>query len=122
MIFDFDNFKSINDTYGHLIGDNVLVDTINNIKNSIRNIDVLARWGGEEFALLLPNTDLQHAAILAERLRLQVADNVFENVGNITCSFGIAAFNEQDTAVTMISRADRFLYKAKSEGKNRLAY
>lgn len=120
-IFDFDNFKRINDTYGHLIGDKVLVGTVNLIKNSIRQTDVFARWGGEEFVLLFANTNKQQAIKLTERLRVLISNNKFEEVGNVTCSFGLATFKENDNADTLINSADEFLYIAKRQGKNRVA-
>jgi len=120
VIFDFDNFKNVNDTYGHLIGDKVIVDTINIIKGSIRLTDVFARWGGDEFVLLLTNTNKQQAIELTERLRRLISKNVFEKVGKVTCSFGLGMFKENDNADTLINRCDQLLYKAKKEGKNRL--
>lgn len=119
-IFDLDNFKRVNDTYGHLIGDKVIVGTVNLIKNSIRQTDVFARWGGEEFVLLFPNTNRQQAIELIERLRVLISDNKFEKVGNVTCSFGLATFKENDNADTLINRADELLYIAKRDGKNRV--
>lgn len=120
-IFDFDNFKSVNDTYGHLTGDKVIVGTVNLIKNSIRQTDVFARWGGEEFVLLFPNTSKQQAIKLTEKLRVLISNNKFEEVGNVTCSFGLATFKENDNADTLINNADEFLYIAKRQGKNRVA-
>ena len=121
IIFDFDDFKNVNDTYGHMIGDKVIIETVNIIKDSIRQTDVFARWGGEEFVLLFPNTNRQEALELVERLRILVANNIFEIVGNVTCSFGLAMFQENDNEDTLLNRADEFLYVAKGQGKNRVA-
>ncbi|MFL0197565.1 GGDEF domain-containing protein [Clostridium sp. WILCCON 0269] len=120
-IFDLDNFKRINDTYGHLVGDKVIVGTVNVIKNSIRQTDVFARWGGEEFVLLFPNTNRQQAIELTERLRVLISHNKFEKVGSVTCSFGLATFKENDNADSLINSADELLYTAKKGGKNRVA-
>ncbi|MBP1745073.1 MAG: diguanylate cyclase [Firmicutes bacterium] len=120
VIFDFDNFKDINDTFGHLAGDEVIKDTVDIIRNSIRKTDIFARWGGEEFVLLLPNTDREKAIELTERLKSLITDNTFASAADITCSFGLATFEENDNADSLMSRADRFLYTAKREGKNRI--
>lgn len=121
VIFDFDNFKIINDTYGHLVGDKVIVDTVTIIESAIRQTDLFARWGGEEFVMLLPNTDRQHAMELTERLRILISHHVFDSVGNITCSFGVVMYKENDDAYTLLHRADQLLYTAKSAGKNTVA-
>jgi len=120
VIFDFDDFKDINDTYGHLAGDEVIKDTVGIIRDSIRKTDVFARWGGEEFVLLLPNTDREQSIEMTSRLKQLITDNTFGNAGGVTCSFGLAAFEESDNADTLMRRADRFLYTAKREGKNRI--
>jgi two-component system, cell cycle response regulator len=120
VIFDFDNFKDINDTFGHLTGDEVIKDTVDIIRGSIRKTDVFARWGGEEFVLLLPNTSREQSIELTERLRLLITNHTFGRAGDITCSFGLATFDEDDSADTLMTRADRFLYAAKRAGKNRI--
>ena len=121
IIFDFDDFKNVNDTYGHIIGDKVIVEIVNIVKDSIRQTDVFARWGGEEFVLLFPNTNRQEAMELVERLRILISSNIFEKVGTVTCSFGLAMFQENDNEDTLLNRADEFLYVAKRQGKNRVA-
>ncbi len=118
IIFDIDNFKRINDTFGHIIGDVVIQNIAATIKNSIRNTDVFARWGGEEFVILLPNTGIQQAMDLAERLRICIQKRKYDKVGNITCSFGLTALKEDDDEQTFMKRVDKFLYEAKSLGKN----
>ncbi|MHC1720909.1 MAG: GGDEF domain-containing protein [Clostridiaceae bacterium] len=120
VIFDFDNFKNINDNYGHLTGDEVLKETIKIIVKSIRKNDILARWGGEEFVLLLPNTTREQSIEMTKRLKCVIANNSFGNLESITCSFGLASYEESDTSDTLMTRADKFLYKAKSEGKNKI--
>lgn len=120
-IFDFDDFKLVNDRYGHLAGDKVIVDTVGIISSAIRQTDVFARWGGEEFVLLLPNTDMQQAMELTERLRKLVADNTFEVEQHITCSFGLVSRRTDDTEDRFLRRADRLLYVAKEAGKNTIA-
>ena len=119
--FDIDNFKNINDTFGHLTGDQVIVELVGVVQSEIRQSDIFARWGGEEFVLLLPNTDKQQAMELAERLRASVAGHLFGEVGHVTCSFGLVMANENDSADILLRCADKLLYTAKREGKNRVA-
>ncbi len=121
-IFDFDDFKKFNDKYGHLAGDQVIVDTVGIIKDTIRQSDIFARWGGEEFVLLLPNTDLSPAKELIERLRLMISRHVYEYGERVTCSFGLATLAAGETDDSFLRRADRLLYAAKEAGKNTVAY
>jgi diguanylate cyclase (GGDEF)-like protein len=88
--------------------------------NNIRDCDVLARWGGEEFILMLPGCEAETGQATAERLRMIVSRTAFDGVGNVTCSFGVAAYAEGDTATTLIARADHALYRAKVNGRNRV--
>ncbi|MDR5659637.1 diguanylate cyclase [Serpentinicella sp. ANB-PHB4] len=118
IIFDFDNFKRINDTYGHLCGDEVIVETAKLVRNSIRDIDIFARWGGEEFIILLPHMKKERGKIMAERLRQKIADYDFPKVGHATCSFGVAELCLQEDINSWLRRADEQLYKAKNTGKN----
>jgi len=118
VIFDLDDFKQINDQYGHLVGDKVIVNTSQVISKAIRQSDVFARWGGEEFVLLLPHTDIQQAWELAERIRKLVAENTLAFGKRITCSFGLVSLREDDTEEILLHRADRLLYEAKKAGKN----
>lgn len=117
-IFDFDDFKLINDNYGHLAGDQVIIDTVRIFRDAIRQTDVFARWGGEEFVLLLPNTDMQQAMELVERLRKLVAGYTFKVEQCVTCSFGLVSLRADDTEESFLQRADKLLYKAKEAGKN----
>ncbi len=120
ILFDIDNFKKINDTYGHLTGDEVLKETVNIVKKQIRKSDVFARWGGEEFIILLPNgTD---AVEVAEKIRKTIANSFFIGPEKITVSFGVTSFKEGDTINSIIKRADQALYLAKENGKNRVEY
>lgn len=120
-IFDFDDFKLINDNYGHLVGDNVIIDTVRIVKDTIRQTDIFARWGGEEFTLLLPNTSMQQAKELIERLRKLIASHTYEVGQEVTCSFGLVTLGVDETEDSILQRADKFLYKAKAAGKNTIA-
>jgi len=120
VIFDIDHFKKINDTYGHLTGDQVLFNLSNLVQDKIRESDSLARWGGEEFIVLAPGTGLDKAAELAERLREIVATADFSPVPQVTISLGVSQFINGDTQDTLISRADDALYSAKNNGRNRV--
>ncbi len=119
-IFDIDDFKRINDTFGHTAGDSVLITIVNIVRKNIRETSYLFRWGGEEFVILLPETDLEGANIQAERIRNEIADLEFEQVGGVTVSFGLARYRENDTADSFLKRADEAMYKAKTSGKNRV--
>lgn len=120
VIFDFDNFKVINDTYGHLTGDRVIKETVALVKKSIRETDFFARWGGEEFVLLLPHTALDEATELANRLRWIIAAHPFKDVGRVTCSFGVTQYHPDEDMESILQRVDKNLYRAKNEGKNKV--
>jgi two-component system, cell cycle response regulator len=126
MVLDIDYFKSINDTYGHDAGDDVLRDFALRIKRSIRGIDLACRYGGEEFVLVMPETDMAVAAMVAERLRRRIAAEAFaiqqgSKTVPVTISIGIAALRDKDdTAATVLKRADQALYRAKRDGRNRV--
>lgn len=125
VLFDIDDFKLINDHHGHLAGDMVLQETCKACQAIIRPYDIFARFGGEEFIFLLPNTDEARAMAFAERLRDVIASQVVlfdQDSMQITISIGVSVFNPvMDTLDDLISRADKALYKAKDFGKNRLA-
>ncbi|MHA6692344.1 PleD family two-component system response regulator [Devosia sp. A449] len=127
MILDIDHFKAVNDTYGHDIGDAVLREFAVRLKRNIRGVDLACRFGGEEFVVLMPDTDYQQAELVAERVRQSIAERVFEvNAGRpltVTVSAGLT-LNESaaDTAETLIKRADVALYRAKREGRNRVVF
>ena len=118
ILFDIDNFKRVNDSYGHLVGDSVLKTIVSTINNSIRITDTFARWGGEEFMILLPNTDIWEAVEIAERLKALIQNNLYEPAKEITCSFGVASFEKGDTAQSLIRKTDELLLQAKGIGKN----
>lgn len=119
-IFDFDNFKLINDTYGHLKGDEILRETAKLVKSEIRKKDELYRWGGEEFIILLPETEKKEAINLTERLKNIISNYKFLDVDKVTCSFGVVTYEEKDDIYSIIKRADDFLYMAKNSGKNKV--
>ncbi len=120
IMIDIDFFKIVNDTYGHLVGDNILIEISKLIKNHIRDSDIFARWGGEEFVLILPDVSLQRAEIIANYLRGKIELTNFNEVGKITCSFGISSYKDEDDKNTIIRRADKALYQAKDRGRNRV--
>ncbi|MFH1035063.1 MAG: diguanylate cyclase [Pseudomonadota bacterium] len=123
-IMDVDHFKRINDTHGHLCGDQVLVQLAGMLKASLRTYDLVGRYGGEEFCLILPNTNLQDAMALVERLRCQVAEAQFEHGRlklGLTVSLGVTCSESQPDdlrADTLLSQADEALYRAKTSGRN----
>jgi len=126
MVLDIDYFKSINDTHGHDAGDDVLRDFALRIKRSIRGIDLACRYGGEEFVLVMPETDMAVAAMVAERLRRRIAAEPFSIQKGaksvpVTISIGIAGLRDKDdTAASVLKRADQALYRAKRDGRNRV--
>jgi len=120
LIVDADHFKNVNDTYGHQAGDAVLIAMANTLTQSIRTSDILARWGGEEFVVLLPDVDMQKAVLVADKYRQAIEQMSVPEVGPITASFGVAIFTPGDTQETMMYRADTALYRAKEHGRNRV--
>lgn len=122
MMIDIDHFKAINDTWGHLQGDATLCELADCCRSLLREEDLLARLGGEEFALLLPLTSRQNAALLAERLRRAIAEHHFDDLGpgRITVSIGITEHRVGDARDTLLHRADASLYRAKHQGRNRV--
>jgi len=119
IFFDLDHFKAVNDTYGHVCGDNVLCEVVRSVESVLRATDRLGRWGGEEFVVLAPETDLREASRLAERLRVEIATHRHHPAPTVTASFGFAQYETGDTPDTLIKRADQALYKAKILGRNR---
>jgi len=120
LLFDIDHFKAINDTYSHLVGDQVLISLSHRVWDHLRGVDVLARWGGEEFVVLLPHCDGDQAQRLAEKLRALIAAEPFPVVGQVTSSFGVAEFRHPESADAWLNRADAALYQAKAAGRNRV--
>ena len=124
VLADLDNFKRVNDFYGHQVGDDVLRRFADLMRDSVREFDLAVRYGGEEFAVLLPETDLEGGAHLAERLAESMRATRFTNRAGepftVTSSFGVAAFPDAGSAEQLMLTADRALYRAKKEGKNRV--
>ncbi|WP_207642517.1 GGDEF domain-containing protein [Acetobacterium bakii] len=120
VMFDIDNFKGINDQYGHLVGDAVLIALADIVRKNLQQSDIFARWGGEEFVLIFPNMHLQQAIEITERLRKYIADHIFEKIGQVTCSFGVAVFEKDEDLNKVLQRADERLYLAKNAGKNKV--
>ncbi|WP_034642247.1 GGDEF domain-containing response regulator [Desulfovibrio inopinatus] len=119
-IFDIDDFKTVNDTYGHQVGDFVLVRMASIVSRMIRKIDVFCRYGGEEFILIMPETPLSGAKVAADKLRQTVADSDLEIPIKVTCSVGVATHQPGESGTALIARADAQLYVAKENGKNRV--
>jgi diguanylate cyclase (GGDEF)-like protein len=120
VLYDIDHFKEVNDAYGHQMGDHVLVGLSEIVARGLREVDFLARWGGEEFVVLLPGCSREMAGLAAEKLRAAIASTTFDPVGSITSSFGVAEFNDGDTAESLMARADNALYRAKMNGRDRV--
>lgn len=121
ILIDIDYFKAINDTYGHLVGDQVLIEVAKTLQQSLRAGDYLFRWGGEEFAVLAPELDENEGLMLAERLREQIALQSFTEEIHITISAGIAQLCPEDILTKWVARADDALYTAKNSGRNQVA-
>jgi diguanylate cyclase (GGDEF)-like protein/PAS domain S-box-containing protein len=124
VMLDIDHFKAVNDTHGHFVGDQVLIALSRAAENLLRDIDSLCRWGGEEFVILMPETPLAGAAILAERLRELLAQLALDTTAgtlHLTVSAGVATRSGDDTSITdVMQRADAALYAAKHRGRNRI--
>jgi diguanylate cyclase len=124
LMADIDHFKQVNDTHGHLLGDRVLQTVAEVIRGSVKGRDVAARFGGEEFAILLPDTPLRGALVLAEQIRQTVAHGRIrridrdETVGGVTISLGVANYRPGETLEQWLERADRALYQSKQRGRN----
>ena len=118
IMLDIDYFKKVNDTYGHNAGDKVLVQVAHALLKILRNIDVVCRWGGEEFVALLPTASLENAIALAEKIRAYIEELEVDVVGHISASFGVAKVLENEELQSVIARADKALYLAKASGRN----
>ncbi|WP_367606293.1 diguanylate cyclase [Legionella sp. W05-934-2] len=117
-MIDLDYFKPINDTHGHLVGDDVLIKFVEIIKSNIRKVDIFGRWGGEEFIIIFPETNLDQAYQTCEKLRKAIIDSEFPQGVSLTASFGITECEEDDSIDAIIHRADQALYQAKKNGRN----
>jgi diguanylate cyclase (GGDEF)-like protein/hemerythrin-like metal-binding protein len=121
IYFDLDHFKTVNDTYGHRLGDAVLKEVTRVVAGEIRNVDIFARWGGEEFAIIVPDTTLAGAKIVAEKLRVALENVVHPVVGKVTTSFGVAEYIVDEYIGSWFNRADTELYFSKMNGRNRVS-
>jgi diguanylate cyclase (GGDEF)-like protein len=120
IIIDLDYFKRVNDTYGHLIGDKTLVKLSKLLSDNIRSIDMVGRWGGEEFMIICPETTSEGGKQLAEKIQSVIERYDFPHIHTMTCSFGISESREGDRIENVVGRADSALYRAKEEGRNRV--
>lgn len=126
VMADIDHFKNFNDTFGHQTGDQVLRLVAMTMKSNTKGSDLACRYGGEEFVLVLPNTNIQSAVMISDKIRKAIQAKELlkrstnEKLGRITCSFGVAQLTPGDTEVTLIERADAALYAAKRNGRNRV--
>ncbi len=126
LMVDLDHFKKVNDTYGHLVGDEVLREVATLLQNEVRSVDVVARYGGEEFVAVLPETSLAGAMIFAERIREHVAATPFASSLveplRLTASIGVSSYPSAtiSTVDDLFARADEALYRAKADGRNRV--
>lgn len=124
IMIDIDNFKSVNDSYGHLHGDRVIAEIGRRLENMLRKYDLAGRYGGEEFFVILPNTTLHQAYLIAERFRKRMAESPFDLSGEsatITASLGIAELRATETRESWLSRCDTQLYRAKTAGRNKVS-
>jgi diguanylate cyclase (GGDEF)-like protein/PAS domain S-box-containing protein len=119
LIADLDKFKNINDTYGHLKGDEILIDFAKILEENTRSSDVCSRWGGEEFAILLPDSDLETAYTIAERIRKSAQNSLKIGDESVTCSIGVAQLKSDESYEELFKRVDKYLYEAKYSGRNK---
>lgn len=122
LLGDVDHFKEVNDHFGHQVGDRVLITIAELIQSSLRSSDHAGRWGGEEFLIICPQTELSQATKLAERIRQQVENHPFETDQPLSISFGVASFTDNDSVSSLTTKADRALYQAKAGGRNRVCH
>lgn len=120
IMFDIDDFKHVNDTFGHNAGDDVLVSIADIVRAIVRSSDMFARWGGEEFVILQIDTPIEGTAALAERLRQEIERSPLDPVGKITISLGVAAYEEGESIEAFVKKVDEAMYQAKKAGKNRV--
>ncbi|MCK9472412.1 diguanylate cyclase [Sulfurimonas sp.] len=118
IMVDIDYFKKINDTYGHNVGDSVIVEVSKALLKGLRNIDMVCRWGGEEFVILLPAVNIENTLLIAEKLRCSIEELRVEGASKVTASFGVSRVKRDDDISSVVNRADMALYLAKSSGRN----
>jgi len=119
LMFDIDHYKRINDTYGHQIGDQVMIEIVNIVSQNIRDSDLFSRWGGDEFMILLPHQTLLEGKHIAEKLCRSISTHQFNDITGATISCGISEFRKDDTDESLLLRVDHNLYQAKQAGRNR---
>ncbi|OKL37675.1 GGDEF domain-containing protein [Domibacillus mangrovi] len=122
ILLDVDHFKEVNDQFGHQVGDIVLIEAAKLLKDNMKDMDTVGRWGGEEFLVICPQTTLEDALQLSKKLRKQLENHRFPIVERKTCSFGVTCYVQGDTLNTLISRCDKALYHAKDRGRNCVEY
>ena len=121
-LLDIDHFKAVNDRFGHAVGDEVLSDLVQRCSASLRATDLIGRWGGEEFLLVLPDTGQESALQLAERLRQRISEGRTSTGQRVTASFGVAVYQPGESLAPLLKRADDALYRAKDRGRNRVEH
>ena len=119
IILDIDHFKKVNDVFGHSVGDSVLINIAEILQINIREDDMVARWGGEEFVILLPHTEIKGAFLLAEKIRLLIEENSSIDI-KITASLGVGVYDQKESKTEFFEKVDNALYKAKELGRNRV--
>ena len=122
VILDLDDFKQVNDTYRHQVGDKVLQEFSALVKSKISKNDLFARWGGEEFLLLVEGGDLENTMTISEDIRQTIEKHSFSEIGCLTSSFGVASLKKGENVESLFFRADKALYKAKANGKNQIVF
>lgn len=120
ILMDIDHFKHVNDNYGHDIGDETLIRLTEIVGQMLRQNDIFARWGGEEFIALIVGADEEIAVSLANRIRTRIETSEFNKVGHITISLGVSLVNTNDDSLSLFKRADDALYEAKNSGRNKV--
>ncbi len=120
IMLDIDHFKKVNDTHSHQVGDVVLKEFAQILKNSVRNIDSVGRWGGEEFIIVCVEVNLEQLILMTKKLQTRIKEHTFTHIGTITASFGIAIHEKNEKLQSLIHRADTALYRAKESGRNRM--
>ena len=120
ILFDIDDFKKVNDTFGHNAGDDVLIQIAEVVRTIVRSNDMFARWGGEEFVILQIDTPFEGTIALAERLKKEIEHSTFKEVAHITVSIGVAQYNGTESIESFVKKADDAMYQAKEEGKNKV--
>jgi polar amino acid transport system substrate-binding protein len=122
ILLDIDYFKKINDKYGHHVGDSVLKDFANILKENSRNTDFVGRWGGEEFLIVVPHADIDSLVKFANILKEKIENHSFAVVEKITASLGVALYEKNEAVDRVLVRADEALYLAKAQGRNRVSF